>query len=149
MALFTEKKIENAQLGQINLKELQKGQSVMFYVGGFADRTSQEYGDFRVVEGLTLDEKAASVKALVDSAEGASFIPNTMLLNMIDEQKLREGLVYRIEKAWDRDEKFAGGKKAKGFGFNVFELGCDKDTLAKLRTSFTNAKSGGNAPKEL
>lgn len=149
MALFEERKIESVSLGQLNIKELAKGESVMFYVGGFADRTSADYGDFKVVEGLLLDDKSPNVKALIESGTGSSFIPNTMLLNMIEEKKLREGLLYRIEKAWDRDEKFSNGKKAKGFGFNVFELGCDKDSLGKLMAKFLEAKSSNNsdAPK--
>lgn len=148
MALFTEKQIQNNQLAQINLKELAKGESVTFYAGSIADRNSAEYGDFKVVEGLNLDANAGSIDALVDSASGAAFIPNTMLLNMIEEGKLAAGNLYRIEKAWDRDEKFSNGKKAKGFGYNVFELGADQDTKVRLRDAFMEAKSG-NKTEEL
>lgn len=142
MSLFTEKKVENSSLAQLNLKDMAKGDSVMFYVGGFTDRTSQEYGDFKVVEGLLLDSNSSSVSALVETATGSSFIPNTMLLNMVMELKIKEGFVYRIEKAWDRGEKFSGGKTAKGHGYNVFELGVDDGTLKGLRDAFMQVKAG-------
>lgn len=149
MALFNEQKIENgSNLAQLTLKDVPKGQSIMFYVAGFAEKTSSEYGDFKVAEGLRLDLQAASIDALVSSGVGSSFIPNTMLLNMIEEGKLQAGKVYRIEKAWDRDDKFAGNKKAKGYGYNVFEMGVDNDTLAKLRNAFMEAKAA-SAEKEL
>lgn len=149
MALFNEQKIENgSNLEQLTLKDIPKGQSIMFYVADFANKTSNEYGDFKVAEGLRLDLQAASIDALVSSGVGSSFIPNTMLLNMIEEGKLQAGKVYRIEKAWDRDDKFAGNKKAKGYGYNVFEMGADSDTLAKLRNAFMEAKAA-SAEKEL
>lgn len=149
MALFNEQKIENgSSLEQMVLKDIPKGKSVMFYIAGFAEKTSTEYGDFKVAEGLRLDLDAASIDALVSSGVGSSFIPNTMLLNMIEEGRLQAGKVYRIEKAWDRDDKFAGNKRAKGYGYNVFEMGVDKDTLAALRNAFMEAKSA-TAEKEL
>lgn len=139
---FEEKKISGGELAQLNIKEMEKGASILFYVGNFADRSSADFGDFKIVEGLLVDEKADNLDALVATAEGASFIPNTMLLNMITEERIVPGKLYRIEKAWDRDEKFENGKKAKGFGFNLYELACDKDTLGKFLLRFTTCKAG-------
>lgn len=140
--LFTEKKIENVAFSQIKLSELEKGDSIMFYVGMFVDRNSQDYGDFKVVEGLKLDKDSASVKQLIASAEGASFIPNTLILNMIEEKKFRDGVLYRIEKAWNKDDKFSSGKKAKGYGYTVYELTTNGEITKPLRDKFLELKSG-------
>lgn len=139
---FEEKKVDRGELAQLNITEMEKGASILFYIGNFVDRSSAEYGDFKVVEGLLVDERARDLDALVATAEGASFIPNTMLLNMINDKKIVSGSFYRIEKAWDKDEKFENGKKAKGFGFDVFEIACDNDTLGRFLLRFTACKAG-------
>lgn len=142
MALFEEKKIQSgSNLNQVQIAELEKGKSLLFFVGGFADRKSNEYGDFKVVEGLQLSLEANSIEALIDSAVGASFIPNTLLLNQIEQSLVVVGRVYRIEKAWNKDEKFADGKRAKGYGYNTFELSVDTKTLAALNTKFMAVKA--------
>lgn len=142
MALFTEKKIENAALEQIQLNELPKGESILVYVAGFSDRVSEKYGDFQVVESLVLDINAPSVTEMINSSKGGSFIPNIMLQNMVTEGKIYEGGVFRIEKAWDQGDKFAGGKQAKGYGYSVFELDVDKATKSKMRDAFMRIKAG-------
>lgn len=142
MALFTEKKVENVTLEQIQLNELPKGESILVYVAGFSDRVSEKYGDFQVVESLVLDIDASSVSEMISSSKGGSFIPNIMLQNMITEGKIYEGGVFRIEKAWDQGDKFAGGKQAKGYGYNVFELSVDKETKTKMRDNFLRIKAG-------
>lgn len=142
MALFEEKKIQaGSNLNQIQISELEKGKSILFFIGGFADRKSNGYGDFKVVEGLQLSLDATSVDALIDSAVGASFIPNTLLLNQIEQNSMVAGRVYRIEKAWNKDEKFGDGKRAKGYGYNSFELSVDTQTLAALNNKFMSVKA--------
>lgn len=142
MALFEEKKIQSgSNLNQVQIAELEKGKSILFFVGGFADRKSTEYGDFKVVEGLQLSLEAGSIESLIDSSIGASFIPNTLLLNQIEQSLIVTGRVYRIEKAWNKDEKFADGKRAKGYGYNTFELSVDTKTLAALNTKFMAVKA--------
>lgn len=148
MALFTEKKIENSSLEQIQLNELPKGESILVYVAGFSDRVSEKYGDFQVVESLVLDINASSVSEMISSARGGSFIPNIMLQNMITEGKIYEGGVFRIEKAWDQGDKFSGGKQAKGYGYSVFELDVDKPTKVKMRDSFMKIKAGKSEDEE-
>lgn len=142
MSLFVEKKIENTVLEQIQLKELLKGESVLVYVASFSDRTSPEFGDFQIAESLVLDNEAPSISKMISSAKGGSFILNIMLQNMVNEGKIYEGGIFRIEKAWDKEEKFANGKRAKGYGYNVFELDADKETKSKLRDVFMKIKAG-------
>lgn len=142
MSLFAEKKIENTVLEHIQLNELPKGDSVLVYVASFSDRTSPEFGDFQIAESLVLDNDAPSISKMISSAKGGSFILNIMLQNMVNEGKIYEGGVFRIEKAWDKDEKFANGKRAKGYGYTVFELDVDKETKVKLRDAFMKIKAG-------
>lgn len=150
MALFEEKQIQSdGNLNRLTLADLKKGESILFFVGNFADKKSQEFGDFKSAEGLQLSLTASSVDELVNSAEGASFIPNTLLRNKIDSNLMVVGRVYRVEKAWSKDDKFADGKKAKGHGYNLFELSVDTKTLAALNTKFMAVKAGEAAPEKV
>lgn len=144
MALFEEKEISlsGGNLEKISLQELNKGESIVFYFVSTANRTSKEYGDFQVCEGLKLDVNAPGVDAMVESAVGASFVPNTFLQNAMQNGNLETGRVYRIEKAWNRDDKFGDGKKAKGYGYKVFELSIDGPTRSKLNERFTTIQAG-------
>ena len=135
MALFEEKKIEGQFAEQFNLAELPKGQSVLFYIAETKVVPNQEYGDFVVWEGLRLDDKASTPTAAIEGGVYSSVIPNTMLLNLFERKGVVVGRLYRIEKAWDRGDKFKDGKPAKGFGYDVFELSLsvkDQELLPKV-----------------
>jgi hypothetical protein len=53
-----------------------------------------------------------------------------------------EGELYRIEKAWDKGQKFNDGKKAKGWGYKVFHLAMDPQTKTALSTGYKAAVNG-------
>lgn len=150
MALFTEKEISlsGGNLQKVSMQELPKGKSLVFYFADKANRQSKEYGDFVVFEGLQLDINAKGVDDLISSSIGISFVPNTFLLNATENNNLEVGRAYRIEKAWDKDEKFSDGRKAKGYGYKIFELNVDGETRGKLNLRFLDIRAG-NKGEEL
>ena len=145
MPLFNEKEVlsEN-QHNQFDISSLEIGESLPFYFDNTRGATSEEYGDFIIAQGLKVDIEAASVDALIESAEATSFVPNTLLNNKIDEGSLIPGELYRIEKAWDKGQKFSDGKKAKGWGYKVFHLATEPAVKSKLQAAY---KGGTNALK--
>lgn len=151
MAIFTEEKeLQGGALRRLNLnEELGKQESVYLYVGRFETRTSREYGDFVAMEGLIIDNDAKSLDKAIEKSEGVSFIPNTMLLNLIKDDTIVAGRVYRVMKAWDRGEKFSDGRQAKGYGYKVFEVNSDASTRNKLKVKFQAVLSGGEEEEEL
>ncbi len=143
MALFEEKEVLNEnQHEQYDISALEIGESLPFYYASTRGATSEEYGDFIICQGIKVDIEAASVDALVGSAHAISFIPNTLLKNKIDEGSMIEGELYRIEKAWDKGQKFSDGKKAKGWGYKVFHLAMDPQTKTALSNGYKAAVNG-------
>lgn len=138
MALqFQETEVVSSQYKVLKLNELEIGDSVHFFVADTEQRTSEEFGDFQVIVGLEVDtENATSATELAELSELASFIPNTMLQNA----KLQNGCLYRIEKAWNRGDKSPNGKKAKGFGFKVFKLNAGQPEVSALTKKFNSEK---------
>jgi len=137
MALFEEKEVlsEN-QHEQYDISALEIGESLSFYFDNTRDATSEEYGDFIICQGIKVDTGAASLDALAASAEPISFIPNVLLRNKIDDGSMIMGELYRIEKAWDKGQKFKDGKKAKGWGYKVFHLAADPKTKTVLVNAY-------------
>ena len=137
-ALFEEKKVQNEQKhAELDLKDdMANGESVGFYFNSTRVGTSAEYGDFTIVQGTKVDLAAKSIDAFVDSAEAVSFIPNTLLANKIEDGSFAEGECYRIEKAWDRGEKFKDGKVAKGYGYNLFHINIEPAVKKDLSNTY-------------
>ncbi len=140
MALFEEKEVLNEnQHEQYDISALEIGESLPFYYASTRGATSEEYGDFIICQGIKVDVEASSVDALVATAAAISFIPNTLLKNKIEEGAMIEGELYRIEKAWDKGQKFKDGKKAKGWGYKVFHLAMDPQTKTALSNAYQSA----------
>jgi len=143
MALFNEEEvISENQHEQLDIKEMTIGQSLGFFFTSQRTATSEEYGDFTICQGLKMNLDAADVDTLVEEATAASFIPNTLLANKIAEGALLEGELYRIEKAWDKGQKFADGKKAKGWGYKLFSLSIEPTVKKQLIDAY-KAKING------
>ena len=135
MALFQEKRIvTGGQYEQMKLQELGIGESVTLFIKGFREGTNDEFGDYVIAQGLALDVDESDETAFVNNAYLASFILNTMLSNMRNDGKLEINKIYRLEKAWDRGQKLKSGKKAKGFGYEVFNLEVAPSLIQKLVT---------------
>lgn len=142
MSLFSnEVKVDtsNSALSKLSLQDLEKGESVYFYLADVADLNSAEYGDFKAFQGIKLDENAASEIQSFENGEAASFIPNTMLLNAYDSGGLNVGKTYRIEKAWNKGDVYKG-KPSRGYGYNIFEIKTAVTPL-KAKEIFANKKS--------
>jgi hypothetical protein len=143
MPLFNEKEIlaEN-QHKQKAIKDMPLNTSFGFYFDNTADKSSQEYGDFVVCQGLEVDLGASSVAELIDTATPISFIPNTLLTNKMDTRAMITGEVYRIEKVWDRHQKFKDGTRAKGYGYALFHQEVGPQIKAELAEAYKNKISG-------
>lgn len=137
MALFSEQKVvSGGNYKQISLSELAIGESCTFFIESFKNGTSEEFGPFTSAKGLQLDIESKNEASFIESAELATFILNTMLSNMRDEGKLEINSLYRIEKAWDRGQKLSGGRKAKGYGYEVFKLSASPSLIDKLASQY-------------
>jgi len=155
MSLFNEKEVvsENAH-EQLDIKELVIGDSIGFFFVSQRTATSEEYGDFTICQGLKVNLDAADVDSLLEDSNPASFIPNTLLSNKITEGALLEGELYRIEKAWDKNQKFADRKKSKGWGYKLFSLSIEpvvkkqlQDKYASKINPLTKDETEAEAPK--
>lgn len=130
--LQEEKVVSENQHETITLKELDVNESILFYFDNLRDATSDEYGDFKICQGLKLDLTASNEADLLDSAVAASFIPNTLLTNKLDQNSFVRGEVYRVEHAWTRGQKFSNGQKAKGEGYELYRIKLGEGTLKQL-----------------
>ena len=135
--LFKEEEVvsENVHL-QMDIKEMVIGESIGFFFTSQRTATSDEYGDFTICQGLKVDLDAQDVDTLVDEAVAASFIPNTLLINKITDGSLLEGELYRIEKAWDKGQKFADRKVARGWGYKLFSLSIEPTVKKQLSDTY-------------
>ena len=113
-------------------EELEIGESFCFYFKETATATSPEYGEFSVMNGVTFDCSAKDEASLKKSYALTGFVPNTLLLNKIAAGQMRPGNAYRIEKSWNRGDKYNGNQKAKGYGYKVFKLGASDELLSSF-----------------
>jgi|SaaInl8_200m_RNA_FD_contig_21_23347_length_546_multi_8_in_0_out_0_1 hypothetical protein len=148
MSLLQEEKIDlQNPHEQFKLQDLEKGESLGFYWVNMRTATSDEYGDFNVMEGLQVDLTADSEEAILESAKAISTVPNTMLQNNIDQGGMVRGDLYRLEKAWDKGEKFKTGK-AKGYGYNTYRIKAPESLLNKLASAYRAKINPNNMGEE-
>lgn len=140
MALFEEKKVEGKFADTIKLADMNIGESIVFYFGLSKDLPANEFGESVVWEGLRLDTTKANPKEAIESSIFVSLWPNTQLRRMNASGSIITGRLYRIEKAWNRGDKFKG-KPAKGFGYNVFELNLNEELKSLLTTTLFNRQT--------
>jgi hypothetical protein len=134
-------------------EDLNVGESFCIYFKETAEATSPEYGEFTVLNGVKFNCSAATEQELIDSMELASFVPNTLLLNKIASNSMRAGDAYRIEKKWNRGDKYDGNKKAKGYGYSVYKLSASNELLNKFEAFIsenlgTSVAAMGETPVE-
>ena len=135
-ALFGETQVlsEN-QHEQGNIKDMSVNESVGFYFDNQKTANSEEYGEFTICQGLKINLQSATIDSLVETATPFSFIPNTLLMNKIIDGSLTEGEAYRIEKTWEKGQKFKDGTKAKGYGFTLFH----QNMAPQIKTTLASA----------
>ena len=146
MGLLEEEKVlsEN-QHEQGDIQGMEIGDSVGFYFDNTKTGNSSEYGEFTIAQGLKVDLTSNSTDDLINNATPFSFIPNTLLKNKIAEGGFLKGEIYRIEKAWNKGQEFKDGKKAKGYGFELFHLKAGTDLTDGLKKRYGAALGGGAA----
>lgn len=134
MALFNEEKVEQSGIfEQKDLKDLTPniGDDIGFYFYSVETRTSDEYGEFIISEGLLVDLKASSVEKMIETAKPINFIPRTVLENKYKEGAFNAGELYRIEKTVNRGDMIKG-KKVRYYAWDLFRINAGADTLKSL-----------------
>lgn len=133
MAMFQEEELKGSSPYEpFALNELEKGESVCFYFKETQEVTSPEYGEFTVMNGVRFDCSASTEEELEKSMKCISMPANTLLLNKIVSGVMRPGIAYRLEKAWNKGDKYDGNKKARGHGYKVFKLNASDELLRKF-----------------
>lgn len=149
MALFQEEKIlQENQHAQFELQSLEIGESIAVYFDNTRTANSEEYGEFIICQGLKIDLSAASEDDLIASATPVSFVPNTLLRNKLDQNSMIKGELYRIEKAWEKGQKFNDGKRAKGNGYELFHLKAGEGLLKAMKKAYNEKLGAAPALKE-
>ena len=153
MALFQEIELQGSSpYGKFSPnEELEIGESFCIYFKETSTANSQEYGEFTVVNGVKFDCNTDTTEKLEQSMELASFVPNTLLLNKIAAGQMRPGQAYRIEKRWNRGDKYNGNQKAKGYGYAVYKLNASDELLTKFDAYIASQLGGvptGEQPAE-
>lgn len=139
--VFQEKELNNLDgFNRFEFKNLTKDESIIVYLADVADMDSADFGEFKLFKMLKLNV-GKTIDEMLDGAELISSIPNTMLLNMVSEGLIAEGNMYRITKAWDRGDKFSGGKIAKGYGYKVYALS-NPQLMPKVVAKYKELLSG-------
>ena len=147
MALFAEDKVE--QSGIFEQKDLDKltptiGDSIGFYFFSTETRTSDEYGEFIISEGLQLDLGASSIDAMIEGAVAINFIPRTVLENKFHEGAFNVGELYRLEKTVNRGDTIKG-KKVRYYAWDLFKINADSEALKKLNKTVLDLQGKSSA----
>ena len=139
-----EEKVEKSGIfDQKDLSELtpNKGDSIGFYFFS-TDTRSGDDGEFMIAEGLMINVNAASIEALVETAEPINFIPRVVLENKINEGAFNLGNAYRLEKTINRGDEYKG-KKVKYFAWDLFHIDAPADAIKALNDKILDLQ--GNA----
>ncbi|EAK7296943.1 hypothetical protein FBF91_08020 [Campylobacter upsaliensis] len=148
--LFEEKEVSlsQGQYESVNLADLAVEDSILFYFDSVSTGASNEYGDFKIFRGASFDAKAKDEKALLASISPISFIPNTLLLNAVENGKFIVGGFYRITKAWNRGDSFTNKngqkQKAKGYGYKLSEILLSESIKTSFSKELKSKLSGAN-----
>ena len=146
MALFNEDKVEQSGVfEQKDLSELtpNKGDDIGFYFFSTETRTSDEYGEFIISEGLQVDLTATSVEAMLDTAKPINFIPRTVLENKFHEGAFNVGELYRLEKTVNRGDMIKG-KKVRYYAWDLFKINADTATIKSLSKVLLDLQGKGS-----
>jgi hypothetical protein len=121
MAMFeTEVMDGKSPYKDMKLGDQANGFSCTFYYDNKTSATSQEYGEFEILQGVGFDHTLATTEAMLAGAELISLIPNTMLKNLIANGGMVRGEAYIVTKKWTKGDAIPNSKqKAKGHGYEV------------------------------
>lgn len=128
----TEKMEGKSPYKDLKLGDQENGYSLTFYYDNKTKATSADYGDFEILQGLRFDHTLNSMDDMVNGAELVSFVPNTMLRNLMANGGMVRGEAYILTKKWTKGDKF-DKKKALGHGFEVQRIKAPDSFLAQLK----------------
>lgn len=108
----------------------ERGQTLFFMMTGTGTRTSTQYGEFEVIEGVSFDPNAVG-DGFKESIKLISFTSNTVLQNLVKFGKMRVNGLYKVVLEVPKDEKFENesGKieKSKYNRFVTYPVSCNDE----------------------
>lgn len=155
MSMFETEVIEaKSPYKDLQLSAQSNGFSFAFFYDNKKTANSQEHGEFEILQGLQLDLSLSTQTEIIEKSELASFIPNTMLRNLMANGGLIRGEAYIVTKKWSKGDLIPGRgpkDKAKGHGFVVSRVKAPDTFLSSLKekhdTLVPNGLSVEDAPK--
>ena len=137
MSMFETELVEGkSPYKDLQLSVQENGFNFAFYYDNKKTATSQEHGDFEILQGLQLNLSLSTQDEIIEKSELASFIPNTMLRNLMANSGLVRGEAYVVTKKWSRGDLIPGRgpkDKAKGHGFVVSRIKAPDTFLSSLK----------------
>lgn len=145
--LFTEELVDaKSPYTDLSIGDADNGAIWYFYYDNKTSATSKDYGEFTILQGVSFDGTQKTIEDILASAKLASFIPNTLIHNIIKQGGLIRGEAYKIVKKWSKDDKWDPKdpkKRAKGHGFEFFRLKASDAFLSALKQKHNDLYPGG------
>jgi hypothetical protein len=118
----------------MKLGDQANGFSFTFYYDNKTSANSQEFGEFEILQGVGFNHTLATTDEMLANAEIISFVPNTMLKNLIANGGMARGEAYIITKKWTKGDAIPNSKqKAKGHGYEVQRIKAPDAFLNQLK----------------
>lgn len=135
MAMFeTEVMDGKSPYKDMKLGDQANGFSSTFYYDNKTSATSQEFGEFEILQGVGFNHTLATTDEMLEKSELVSFVPNTMLKNLIANGGMVRGEAYIITKKWTKGDAIPNSKqKAKGHGYEVQRIKAPDAFLNQLK----------------
>ncbi len=130
---FEKEKVEgNSAYTDMKLGDQENGFVITFYYDNKATATSADYGDFEILQGIGMQFEAETEAQLLNETKLISFVPNTMIKNLLASGGLTRGETYIVTKKWTKGDSF-GKKKAKGHGYDIQHVKLPDNLLDQLK----------------
>lgn len=121
----------------VKINEMPIGEALFFFYTNRKEIENTAYGNFEVWQGLELDVTKSNENDLIMYSKAVSFAVNTFLKNLEKSNLVVFNNLYKIQKEWNKGDKFTGGKVAKGYGYKVSRLKITHDFVKKLSEHYT------------
>ena len=121
----------------IKINEMEIGDVLFFFYTNRKEIENTAYGNFDVWQGLRLDVTKSNEDELIMTSDAVSFAVNTFLKNLEKSNLVTFNNLYKIQKEWNKGDKFAGGKVAKGYGYKVSRLKITQAFVKRLSEHYT------------
>lgn len=142
MSFITSEEVVNSSSPYQKFEFQELGDSVTIYMVGTGTRTSEQYGEFQVIEGIAWNKDAKTLDELRDSLKPISFVCNKVLSGHITNNTLRAGGVYSISLVLKKDMKYTAKNgsqaRAKANHFEIKTLGLSKEALDVIKEAVPN-----------